>query len=238
MSHRHRRAEREVAETLEMKLEGVDRGSRTDAGYDPLTLRTSRGTIESRYYPAAPASEAVIYVGGVGGGFDTPVRGGLYPRLCSRFQQEGISGLRVAYRHSTALLEATLDVLAGVAFLEREGIRKVGLVGWSLGGAAVVQAASLSERVRTVVTIATQSYGIEPARELGPRCSILLLHGKADQTMPIHCSEFGFEIAREPKELLLHEYANHGLDQWGDEVVDLIHDWLRDQLRRPSDRRQ
>lgn len=89
---------------------------------------------------------------------------------------EGVASLRVRFCHPTILEEASLDVLAGLIYLEGEGIDTVVLIGHSLGDAVVIQVATLDEQVRTVVTLATQSYGTAPVSQLAPRCSILLIH--------------------------------------------------------------
>ena len=220
-----------MAEEIELIIEDVEQGPLTEEGSEPVTLHTNRGTIHGRYYPAADARRAVVMTGGAGGGFDTPVRGSLYPWLCQELPKEGIACLRVAYRHSTDLLEATLDVLAGLAFLQDQGIESAGLVGWSFGGAVVIQAASASSIVGTVVTIATQSAGVERVSKLGPACSILLVHGKQDSVLPPRCSQMTYDRAREPKRLLLHDTGNHGLDEWSDELPGIVRDWLREQLK-------
>ena len=41
-----------------------------------------------------------------------------------------------------------------------------------------------------------------------------------------HCSEFIYEWAREPKELVLFEGAGHGLRECRDELHDLLKGWF------------
>ncbi len=206
----------------------------TQAGYHEVRLRTSRGDVDCRYYQAPLARRAVIWVGGVGGGWDTPAQG-LYPRLCQELTGAGIASLRVRYRHATELGEAILDVLAGIAYLQHESIEHVALVGHSFGGAVVIQAAAASDAVRTVVTLATQSYGATPAADLAPRCSILLIHGAEDQVLPAHCSLYIHNLAGDPKRLIIYDGARHGLDEAAGEVYQAVRDWLVDQL--PEDDR-
>jgi len=110
----------ENADLVEMTITGVHEGETRD-GYREVTLSTTRGDVECRYYPAGDAQKAVVFVGGIGGDFDTPARG-LYPLLCGELAREGIAALRVRFRHPTVLEEATLDVLAGLTFLDGEGI--------------------------------------------------------------------------------------------------------------------
>ncbi|MBX6315818.1 MAG: dienelactone hydrolase family protein [Isosphaeraceae bacterium] len=205
------------------------RGYRLDpqAGpYQTVWIDTRRGEVECRYYPVADARAAALCVGGVGGGFDSPVRGECYPRLCEMLPAHGVAALRVRFRHATDLLEATLDVLAGLHFLDEQGIRAAALVGHSFGGAVVIQAAAMSPIVRAVATLATQSYGTDPAAELSPRCALLILHGTDDNVLPPHCSRHLYDLAGEPKRLLLYPGARHGLDETGNEVIDTLRDWI------------
>ncbi|MNK58833.1 Alpha/beta hydrolase family protein [compost metagenome] len=214
-----------MARTLELQVTGFEVGH-AQHGYHPITLESTRGPILTRLYPVPEGTErAVITVGGVGGGWDTPARD-LYPWLGTALPTEGIALCRVRFRHPTVLEEAVLDVLAAIAFLEAEGVTQVGLVGHSFGGAVVIQAAALAPQVRTVVTLATQGYGADPASELGPRCSLLLLHGTADRVLSPVCSQHAFEGAREPKEIALYEGAGHGLDEAAEAVRLRVHDWL------------
>ena len=222
----------EEISSIEMSVDDLRREPKTAQGYEPVVQITSRGAIESRYYAVPGATRAAIFVGGAGGGFDTPVRGWLYPRMCETLQRDGIAALRVRYRHANDLDESVLDVLAGISFLEAEGVRSVALVGHSFGGAVVINAAAISPTVRTCVPMSTQSYGAEPAWRLGPRCSLLLVHGTADEILPPSCSEYVFRIAKEPKELLLKEGARHGLDEWADELPGILRDWITRHLPR------
>jgi hypothetical protein len=115
--------------------------------YHLVRIDTSRGRILCHYYTAEEARRGAVFVGGVGGGFDTPAQG-LYPRLARELREQGISSLRVRYRHPTDLDEATLDTVIGIQFLKSQGVRSIGVVGHSLGGAVVVRAAAHDPSVR------------------------------------------------------------------------------------------
>jgi homoserine acetyltransferase len=61
------------------------------------------------------------------------------------------------YRYPTDLDESITDVIASIKFLEHAGIRSVGLVGHSFGGAAVIKAAiDVPNIVKTVITLSTE----------------------------------------------------------------------------------
>jgi len=229
MAKRRNRAAAANAAALRMKLGDVRREPPSAEGFEPVVQETDRGPIAMRYYPAAgatAAAAAAVFVGGAGGGFDTPVCGWLYPRLCEQLCAGGIAGLRVRYRNANELDECVLDVLAGISFLEGEGIGAFAVVGHSFGGAVVIRGAAVSPAVRTCVALSTQTHGAGPAAELGPRCSLLLAHGLSDEILPPACSQVVYEMAREPKKLLLKEGVRHDLDEWADELPGVIREWI------------
>lgn len=203
--------------------------------YQLVKLDTQRGEIVCRYYSSNthnPASVAVVYVTGVGGGWGTPAIG-LYPRLCCSLARIGIDGLRVRYRHPTDLLESVFDTLAGIAFLREEHrIKAIGLVGHSFGGAVVIQAAvQASDIVSTLVTLATQSYGAAHViSKLKHGTSALMIHGSDDKVLPVYCSEEVYQKAHDPKQIVLCQGASHGLDEVSEEVYELVYDWLVNSL--------
>ena len=197
-------------------------------GYRTLVLRTERGPVETHLYEAEEARGAVLFVGGVGGGFDSPAHN-LYPRLAGELAARGVSALHVRFRRSTDLPEAVHDVLAGLWLLDTRGVQRVVLVGHSFGGAVVISAGVRSEQVTAVVTLATQSYGTNEVASLSPR-PLLLLHGTDDEILPATSSWSVHRMAREPKTLELFEGARHCLDEMADEVHDILQAWLLKQL--------
>jgi alpha-beta hydrolase superfamily lysophospholipase len=218
-----------------LRLEGVAR-QRTADKIVALKLQTNHGDIECRYHPA-PASApkdakrlGVVWVGGAGGGLDGPARG-LYPAASEQLQERGLASLRLHYRKPNDLIECTLDTLAGVAFLVKEGATEVALVGHSFGGAVVISAGAVSPHVGAIVPMSSQTYGADLAPKVAPR-PMLLIHGTADEILPDRCSRQIYASAREPKELKLYPGARHGLDEVRQEVLDLLVRWIPKQLAR------
>ena len=194
-------------------------------------------SVETCYHPASGGPSpyvGAVWVGGAGGGLDGPARG-LYPDACRRLQPLGVAGLRLHYRRPNFLQECVLDTLLGVEFLAHEGIERVALVGHSFGGAVVIAAGALSERVAAVVPMSTQTYGTDLAPRLAPR-PLLLIHGTNDEVLPDACSRQVFARAGEPKELKLYRGARHGLDEVREELLDLLVSWIPARLREvPAD---
>ena len=210
---------------LELTITDVTLGARAD-GYHPVALRTSRGEVQLRHYPVHRAQAGVIFAGGTGGGWDTPGHGRLFPDLCDDLKAGGVTALRVRYRHPTDLEESTLDVLAGVYFLDGLGVERVALVGHSFGGAVVIQAAANVESVAALVALSTQSHGVEPARDLPVGCASLFLHGEADEILPPACSRLAYRLAPEPKKLSLYPNVRHGLDEAAEDIRAEVRAWL------------
>lgn len=211
------------ADILNMKKEPGE-------GFESVIMETSRGRVECRYYAAEHADKAVVMVGGIGGGFDTPAKG-LYPRLCTDLLDSGISSLRVRFRYPTDLAEAAMDVLVGIEFLKGEGITRFGLIGHSFGGAVIVQAAHNENTVKTIVTLSTQSLGISPISNLAEGVSVLLIHGDKDETLPSGSSVYAYSLAHEPKKLTIYEGTGHGLEEVSDEVYAEVTNWIENYLK-------
>lgn len=213
------------ATRVEVRPMNVRRVPQAGEAYDIVEIETDRGTTTCRYYEARGARSGVVMVGGTGGGFDTPARE-LYPRLANDLQNDRISTLRVQYRHPTDLVESAVDTILGTRYLEIQGVSAVGLVGHSLGGAVVIQAAANDPAVGVVVTISTQTNGTEPVAGLAGRAAILLVHGDADPVLPHRSSEEVYRRAHEPKRLIIYEGAGHTLDEVAESLSVEVKAWL------------
>ena len=231
MAEKRQTGPEEEPQPLEMVLQKIEPAGVQD-GYHVIRLHTSRGLVLAHYYEARGAKQAVVWIGGIGGGFDTPAKG-LYPVLAQQLVPEGVSSLHVRYRHPTILEEAVLDVLAALAFLQAVGVESAAIVGHSFGGAVAIWTATLSPLAKAVVTLATQSYGTAMAGQLSPR-PLLLIHGAADTVLPPGASEQVYQRARPPRELKLYPDAGHALDEIADELQTFLGSWLLGKLQAPS----
>jgi dienelactone hydrolase len=176
----------------------------------------------------ADSDKGVIYMHGVGGGTHGPSN--IYHQLAEDLQKSGISSLLILCRHDSDLDECISDVLACVDYLDKKfHINKIGLIGWSFGGAVVISAAAADDRVKTVVTVASQSYGTHDVGKIAPR-PVLIIHGTGDKTLSYECSVDIADRADQPKKLVLFPGADHGISQNKDEMHKLVRDWFREHL--------
>jgi alpha/beta superfamily hydrolase len=216
-------------DTLVLRIREVELSPPT-GDYMPLDVSTSRGNLLGRYFQSLGATSGVICVGGVGGGWDSPAKD-LYCEIGRHLRSTSRDCLWLNYRTAGLLADCTLDVLAGIAFLKSHGIEKCGLIGWSFGGAVAIQAAVYAPETKTVITIATQSYGADLVAEFRPDCSLLLIHGKADPILPSSCSENVYALAPSSCRLEIIPGAGHSLNEKAEFVQQMIKSWLDTELQ-------
>lgn len=212
----------------EMKIKSARLESLRD-NYYPLWLETNRGQIEAHYYPSVDTRYGTIFVSGADGDWGD-VANGLYQRLCEELPAEGVACLHLRYRNVDEPMECILDVVAAIQYLESQDIDSVALVGYSRGGMIALYTAYAMPAVRTVVTLSTEGVEDNLVAHLGPRCSILLIHGRNDPVIPYEMSAHLYNVAQEPKRLVSYPNADHSLYQVGDEVHQEVHAWIIEQL--------
>jgi alpha/beta superfamily hydrolase len=186
-------------------------------------IKNRDGYVKCEFYKA-DSDKAVIYMHGVGGGTHGPSN--IYHPLAEDLQKSGISSLLIDCRYNSDLDECITDVLACIDYLDKNfNINKIGLIGWSFGGAVVISVAAADPRVKTVVTVASQSYGTRGVIRIAPR-PVLLIHGTDDRTLSCECSVDIADRAGEPKKLVLFPDADHGISQNKHEMYELVRDWF------------
>ncbi|WP_424357213.1 alpha/beta hydrolase [Methanocella sp. MCL-LM] len=190
-------------------------------------LKNRDGYVRCEFFKGN-TDKGVIYMHGVGGGTHGPSN--IYHPMADDLQKSGISSLLIDCRYDSVLEECISDILACIEYLDnQEHINRIGLIGWSFGGAVVISAAAADERVKTVVTVASQSYGTNDVSDIAPR-PVLLIHGTSDKTLTYQCSVDIAKRAKEPKKLILFEGADHGISQNSKEMYDLVRSWFLENL--------
>jgi uncharacterized protein len=207
---------------INLRITGVESGNEI-AGARKLRIATTRGPIPMILHSAAEPGRALLCVGGALGGYDGP--GWLYARLGRESPRAGFSVARIDYRAPNEFGECVLDAMAALAFLTGTGHKRVALIGHSFGGAVAINAGTLGRQVTTVIALSSQLGGAHVVGELAPR-PLLVVHGTADTILPHQSGEAIFERAREPKTLKLIAGADHIFSAHGDELFELVREWL------------
>jgi hypothetical protein len=213
-------------EGINLRITGVEPGVEV-AGARWITIQTTRGPIPMILHAAAEQGRAALCVSGAIGGYDGPAT--LYARLGLDLPKRGISIGRINYRMPNEFGECVLDTLAGLSFLRGTGYPRVALLGHSFGGAVAINAGTLAPNVTTVVAISSQLAGAHTVGELAPK-PLLLIHGTSDTILSHQCSEMLYERAGEPKTMKLYPGAGHILLEVGDELTELVSEWLLEKV--------
>ena len=211
-------------------IQDVIKSQSTDNEMKRITLVTAEGELDCREKLVSETNVAVLWVGGVDNSQGTPIEK-LYAEAAQKLSGKGISSLQVFLRHCDLMGSMLLDVETGLAYLRSRGIETVALIGHSLGGAVVIRAACQFSTVRTAITLAAQSLGAEEIASLDANCSILLIHGTADEVIPCGCSQYLHQLAICSKKLLLFPKADHNLEPHTEFVQLRIQEWLETELR-------
>src|ERR1051326_6087439 len=193
-------------------------------GVEEVRLHTNAGTIPGRYHRSQDGDAAVLWVFGSHGGLDGPA-GGLYERLSEQLVPSNVASLRLDFRKPGRLIDCVLDVLLGIAFLRNRGHTRVALVGHSFGGPVVINAGVASPAVVAVAALSSQMMGADDIAEFSPR-PVLLMHGTSDEQRSDVGSRQLYELAGEPKELILYPGCGHNLDECRAEIDRDLLQWL------------
>jgi len=215
-----------MSDELSLSITGVEPQIEI-AGARRLLLATTRGKIRLILHGVEKAERAVICLGGATGRLDGPAM--LYARLWLEARTLGLSVMRLGYRVPNDMTECVLDTMAGLSFLKGIGHQRVALIGHSFGGGVAIATATLNPMAVAIIAISSQLDGAHNVAQLAPR-PLLLIHGTADVILPDASSRMIFERAGEPKTLKLFPGADHGLTQVGDEVHQLVRQWLTERI--------
>ena len=185
---------------------------------------TMRGLLTVVTQGPPDAERVVVTCGGAMGSLLGPA-GGLYHALGEVLSDRGIATARVGYRRPGDLVPCIHDVAAAAELASRHGAERFVVVGHSFGGAVAVRVGAMfPELVAGVVTLSTQSAGCEVDSDLGGR-PLLLIHGDADELLPVVASEAVRTMAG-GGELVVLPGAGHLLTDHGPELRDRIEDFV------------
>jgi hypothetical protein len=189
-----------------------------------VTLQSDRGPIRLKTYHGERSNLGVIVAGGVAGAFYSPARG-LFYKLGESGSSKGIYTAHLCFRHPRDYPETVHDVRAAIQYLNQIGIKRIVVVGHSLGGAAVIGAASFEPSVVGVVPMSSQPYGAERISLL--RTRILIISGLLDPVEPPAWSKALYKEAKGDKEIAFF-MGSHNLNECAQDVYDRLFCWILD----------
>jgi len=209
------------AQSSRPRILEIDQDSRSPSD---VTIKSDRGPIKLKAYPAKDGAVlGVVVAGGVGGAFDSPAQG-LFGKLGTSLADERVFTVHLCFRHPREFAETVYDARAAVQFLNSVGIDRVILVGHSLGGAAMISAAWFEPTVAGVVPMSSQPYGADPIAELRSQ-KILVISGLLDVIEPPAWSRAIYKEAVGQKEIA-YFVGSHNLHECADGVYDRLRHWI------------
>jgi pimeloyl-ACP methyl ester carboxylesterase len=198
----------------------------SDTVFEEKTLNTSDGEISYRYYPAAGDRVAVVLAGGAGGGYDSPAEG-LYPFLAKQLQKRGIPVFRIEFKDAPNFKRDIFDLTELLKHLQQESYKFAIPVGHSKGGGVVVQVAvQYSGFVKGIITLSTQKAGAQDISMLPKEIKILMIHGLNDEKISPKATLDTYQKAKNPKQILLYEGADHNLVAAKNDLKQQLLEWL------------
>ncbi len=212
------------------------RNVRAQAAEEPgelaLEIETTRGTILAALHPCEGKTGCAIFLGGAMGGGDGPAEG-VYLRLSRELTAQGVTSLRVGYRHPGEFDECVLDALAACSFLRGIGAERAVIVGHSFGGAVAIKAGELAPLASAVAALSPQRFGAADVDRLGK--PLLLIHGSDDTVLLPQASEDIYERALQPKRLVILEGGGHSLREVAADVHTLLSEFISDAAGDPPE---
>jgi alpha/beta superfamily hydrolase len=176
----------------------------------------------------------IVFVTGIDGGFLEPVDG-IYTRMAEAFGKLGVPSVFVQYREPGNVRMSVDDARAGVNYLKSHGVQRMGLVGWSFGGAVITNTPPEAPEIRTVVGISPQSEYTETVERFTSQ-SMLLFASEEDENVPFEASRQILEVtpASVRTRFVPFDHGDHELNGMQDEVDPIVRQWLVDELKIES----
>jgi carboxymethylenebutenolidase len=187
-----------------------------ESGGEQIRLDCYAPSVNGHRFPA------VIGLHGSGGGYPVvaaPARmlaaQGFVVYVLHYFDRTGtewVSDRGTILRHAPAWMKTVWDSITFVSRQPHVDSERIGLLGFSLGAYLSLGIASIDSRVKAVVDFFG---GFPREMKLFMRrfCPVLILHGDADQTVPVSEAHNVAEIAQRkqvPYELMIYPGVGHG----------------------------
>ncbi len=182
----------------------------------------------------------------LGGAAVLPGRGGTMEQtayLCESLAAAGIAALRFTFRVDGDVLAGLADAGGAVRLLRAHPAipQRIGVLGWSFGGAVAAMTAGRDSRIRAAVLVSTPAareyFGTaKPLAEISrTRAKVLIIRPSADEVVPPGDADRYAAVllqARVAHRLVTFEGADHNFTEPAQraEMLSAVTTWLREVL--------
>lgn len=149
----------------------------------------------------------------------------------NRTDTDWVSDRATIIKHGPAWVKTVWDAISFIAQQPKVDSERVGLLGFSLGAYLALATASIDSRVKAVVDF-FGGFPREMRLFMRRFCPVLILHGDADDTVPVSEAHYIATLAEKkkvPYEMKIYPGAGHGFSP---EVMDDARQRTLDFLRK------
>ncbi|HEX9037448.1 MAG TPA: dienelactone hydrolase family protein [Ktedonobacterales bacterium] len=200
-----------------------------------LTITTPLGPAHGRWRPSSQRHAAVILLPGADNVLSGPA--GLYDALGPALQRAGAVA-QLEYSTADSFIARRDLILSVLDSFGRQGIERVVVIGWDLGGALAIATGARSPLVTGVACLAPtiercQSTQInEDIAAINPR-RLFIAHGSADRVAPQSASILLGANAGEQAELALYRGESHEFTRYRKALAQRLTAWATGVLSSP-----
>ena len=225
-------AELSDARAAETTLREVTTRS-TVRSYRIVQMHGTHGTVGAYHYAAKPPGKAVLYLGCVRDGFESPAFN-LYKQVAEDMQARRVSGLRIRLRKPEDLRACLDDVILGMQFLRTQGHGEMALAAYSHAAVPAVHAARTDPAVSALALFSPQFPDSGITKDLPSEGRVLFVHGGRDTAMPLEQARQAYDNIRANKEFITLPLSRHSLDENSSEALLKFRAWLQNWRTAPE----
>ncbi len=200
-----------------------------------LTISTPHGPVHGLWRPSNRNHAAVLLLPGRDGSLSGPA--GLFTQLAPPLQRFAAVA-QLSYSQPDSLADCGACVLDALDALSRQGVERVALIGWDLGGTVAILAGAKSPLVTGVACLApdTRAGDVDDLAAATVAISphrLLLAHGSADTVIPQSSSILLHSQAGHSSELALYPHETHDFIRYRAVILQRLILWAATLLRTP-----
>lgn len=201
-------------------------GDEAQESYIPLTFNTTRGNIESRYYPTYKSKTGVIFLNDGQKDWSSPAKS-LYTNLAESLQiTKNISSLWVQYRDGKNIEESIIDSVVGATYLCQEQIEKIIVVGHSFGSVVGFNLASILPEVRLAIALTPPSEISSIIGEIPFSTRLRYIHGGSDTTAIPDIEGLVLNNNLHSQQIRMYKDTGYDLEEVAFDLFETLQQWI------------